>query len=66
MTVAKTATCGADANRIIARTSGITVTADDESGKVDWVQLTTRLTMEYSVNGTKYVDSQSLVENDYS
>jgi hypothetical protein len=66
VSVAKTATCSTDANRIIARTSGITVTADDESGKVDWVQLTTRLTMEYWVNGTKYVDSHSLVENDYS
>lgn len=66
VTVAKTATCGADANRIIARTSGITVTADDESGKVDWVQLTTNLTIEYWVNGTKYVENPHLVENDYS
>jgi hypothetical protein len=66
VTVAKTATCGPDKNQIIARTSGITVTADNESGKVDWVQLTTRLTMEYSVNGTKHVASHSLVEHDYS
>ena len=66
VTVARTATCGPDADRIIARTSGITITADNESGKVDWVQLTTRLDMEYWVNGTKHVDNFNVVENDYS
>ncbi|HEY9289787.1 MAG TPA: hypothetical protein VIP98_00770 [Microlunatus sp.] len=66
VTVAKAAACGPTARQIIARTSGITVTADNESGKVDWARLTTRLTMVYSINGTKYVQSHSLVENDYS
>ncbi len=66
VTVAKTATCAADKDQIIAQTSGIVVTADNETGKVEWVQLTTQLTMEYSYNGAKYVVNHSLVENDYS
>ncbi len=70
VTVAKTATCGADKDQIIAQTSGITLTADNETGKVEWVQLTTQLTtqltMEYSYNGAKYAVNHSLVENDYS
>ena len=66
VTVGRTRTCGPDVNQIIARTSGITITGSDESGKVTWVQLTTNLTMVYRVQGTKYVDSHSLVENDYS
>ncbi|WP_182376257.1 hypothetical protein [Nocardioides sp. WS12] len=66
LTVAKTATCSTSASQIVARTSGITLTADDETGVVDWVQLTTTLTTEYWVNGTKYVQNHSLVENDYS
>lgn len=64
--IAKTGTCGANANRITARTSNITLTADDESGKVNWVQLTTKLDIEYNSNGTKHVDNFNLVENDYS
>lgn len=66
VTVAKAATCAPNAEQIIARTSGITVTADDETGKVNWVRLTTTLNVEYWVNGTKYVQSHNLVENDYS
>lgn len=66
VTVARTATCGADVSRIIARTSGITVTADNETGKVDWVSLTTTLTAEYTINGTKYSDNHSVTEHDYS
>lgn len=66
VTIAKTGTCGADKARIIADTSGPTITADNETGKVDWVQLTTRLDIEYSVDGTKHVDNKILVENDFS
>jgi len=66
LTVAKTATCSTSASQIIARTSGITLTADDETGVVDWVQLTTTLNTEYWVSGVKYVQNHSLVENDYS
>ncbi len=66
VTVAKAATCSTSASQIIARTSGVTVTADDETGSVDWVRLTTTLTIEYWVGSVKYVDSHALVEYDYS
>lgn len=66
VTVTKTATCGAGAGQIIARTSGITVTADNETGHVEWAHLTTQLDMTYSIGGTKYVANHSLDEYDYS
>ncbi|NEA34979.1 hypothetical protein [Streptomyces sp. SID13031] len=67
VTVAKTATCSTSASQIIARTSGITVTGtSDDSAEVQWVELTTQLTMEYWVNGTKYVQNHSMTEKDYS
>jgi hypothetical protein len=67
VTVAKTATCAANADQIIARTSGITVTGtSDDSAEIQWVELTTRLNIEYWVHGTKYVQNHSLVEKDYS
>lgn len=66
VTVAKTGTCGADRNRIIADTAGITLTADNETGRIQSVQLTTRLDAVYYTNGTKRVANFSLVENDYS
>ncbi|MGN6244472.1 MAG: hypothetical protein ACTHQ3_12490 [Motilibacteraceae bacterium] len=59
-------TCGADADQLVVRTSGTTVTADNETGEIQWVQLTTRLSMEYWSNGIKYGERKSLVENDYS
>lgn len=48
------------------RTSGITVTASDESGQVEWVELRTRHTIEYWYNGTKYSVNHNVVERDYS
>jgi len=67
VTVAKTATCGPNANGITARTSGITVTGtSDNSAEIQWVELTTQLNIEYSANGTKHVANHSLVEKDYS
>jgi hypothetical protein len=67
VTVAKTATCSTSANQIIARTSGITITGtSDDSAEVQWVELTTRLNVEYWVNGTKYVQNHYLTEKDYS
>jgi hypothetical protein len=64
--VAKTKTCGAAAKQIIEQTSGITVTADNETGKVEWVMLTTQITGEYTYNGVKYAINHSVMEHDYS
>lgn len=43
--------CSAD-NNVIARTSGIIATAQNESGRVDWVELQTTITGSYVVSGT--------------
>lgn len=67
ITVAKTGTCAAGANQIIARTSGIVITGtSDDSAEVQWVELNTQLTIEYWNNGTKHVDNHNLTEKDYS
>jgi hypothetical protein len=66
VTVGRNATCAPNADRITARTSGIMVTADNESGEVEWVQLTTKIRAVYWVNGNKHSDVHSLVEHDYS
>jgi hypothetical protein len=66
VTVARNAVCGADDARLFARTSGITVTAENESGKVQWVHLTTTITPQYTYKGAKYGDSFSLSEYDNS
>lgn len=66
VSIAKTKVCGASARQIIAETSGIVVTASDESGKVEWVELTTQITGQYTVNGIKYGINHSLQEKDYS
>jgi hypothetical protein len=58
--------CGPDKSQLIARTSGIVATAQDESGKIEWVELHTNISGSYSVNGTKYGFSHTLSERDYS
>lgn len=58
--------CGPDRDQIIARTSGIVATAQDESGKIEWVELHTNISGSYSVNGTKYGFSHTLSERDVS
>ena len=57
--------CSAE-NDVIARTSGIIATAQDESGKVDWVELQTTISGSYSVNGTVVGFSHTFTEKDYS
>lgn len=64
--VARNAVCGAGDPRIFARTSGVTVTAQNESGKIVWVHLTTTITPQYNYKGAKYGDSFSLSEYDNS
>lgn len=54
------------ANDVIARTSGIIATAQDESGKVDWVELQTTISGSYVVNGTVVGFNHSFTEKDYS
>jgi hypothetical protein len=53
-------------NDVIARTSGITATAQNESGRVDWVELVTTISGSYSLNGTVVGFSHTLSEKDYS
>lgn len=65
VSVGKTATCAGNADQI-NRVSGITLTASDESGEIQWVELTTKLTMTYWVNGTKHTVSHSVTERDNS
>lgn len=53
-------------NNVIARTSGIIATAQDESGKVDWVELQTTISGHYVVSGTVVGFSHTFSEKDYS
>jgi hypothetical protein len=64
--VARNTICGKDAPRLFAQTSGITLTADNESGKVNWVELHTTITATYWSNGSKYSVNHSVVERDYN
>jgi hypothetical protein len=57
--------CSAD-NDVIARTSGITATAQNETGRVDWVELQTTITGTYVVSGTVVGFSHTFAEKDYS
>ena len=57
--------CSAD-NDVIARTSGIIATAQDESGRVDWVELQTTISGSYVVNGTVVGFNHTFTEKDYS
>lgn len=57
--------CSAE-NDVIARTSGIIATAQDESGKVDWVELQTTISGTYNLNGTTVGFSHTYSEKDYS
>jgi hypothetical protein len=66
VTASRNAVCGASAAQVVARTGNAIVTAQNESGKVTWVHLTTTLTAQYTVNGAKYGDSFTLSEYDYS
>jgi hypothetical protein len=66
VTIARNAVCGAADPRIFARSSGITITAENESGKVAWVHLTTNITAQYMYKGAKYGDTFPLSEYDYS
>jgi len=66
VTVGRNAVCDADARRIFARTSGITVTAQDESGRIPWVRLVTNITALYKVGGATFSDSFTLSEHDNS
>jgi len=58
--------CGADNSQIIARTSGIIATAQNESGKIEWVELVTNLSGSYTSSGTKIGFSHTITERDYS
>jgi hypothetical protein len=66
LTVAKGKNCGRNADSLTTRTSNVTVTADNESGEVQWVKLTTRIKAVYWINGTRHVDNYSVGERDYS
>lgn len=57
--------CSAD-NNVIARTSGITATAQDESGRVAWVELQTTIKGSYMVSGNVVGFSHTFSEKDYS
>lgn len=57
--------CSAE-NNVIARTSGIIATAQDESGKVDWVELQSTIKGTYNLNGTVVGFSHTFSEKDYS
>ncbi len=58
--------CGANASSVTARTSGIVATAQNESGKIEWVELITRLTGSYNLNGNPVGFSHTVSERDYS
>lgn len=58
--------CGKDARALAPSTSGIWVTADNESGKVQWVKLTTKIHAVYWLNGVKYSKDHYMHEYDYS
>jgi hypothetical protein len=64
--VAKNAECGPDVNRILARTSGITVTAENDSGRIPWVRLITNISAHYRFQGAKVSDNFTLSEYDNS
>lgn len=64
--VARQTTCSTTATRLHVQTSGITLTGTNESAEVEWVEMTTKVSMTYWINGTKYVRNHSLVERDYS
>lgn len=51
---------------VIARTSGIVATAQNESGRVDWVELQTTISGRYVVSGTVVGFSHTFTEKDYS
>jgi hypothetical protein len=66
VTVARNAVCDADIAVLRARVGDIRVTAENDSGEVVWVHLTSTITAQYKVGGTKYGDTYSLGEYDYS
>lgn len=66
VTVPGARVCGPDRSQLIAQTSGIVATAQNESGKIEWVELHTNISGTYSVSGTKYGFSHTLSERDYS
>jgi hypothetical protein len=66
VSVARNAVCGADVARLFARVSGFSITAQNESGKVEWVHLATTINPQYMYKGTKNGDTFGLSEYDYS
>jgi hypothetical protein len=66
VTYARNRNCAANADSLTTRTSNVVATADNDSGEVQWVKLTTRIRAVYWVNGTKHVDNFSVGERDYS
>ena len=58
--------CGAANRQLIARTSGIVATAQNESGKIEWVELVTKLSGSYTSSGTKIGFNHTVTERDYS
>lgn len=58
--------CDPDKSQLIARTSGITATADNETGHIEWVELHTTISGSYTVSGTKIGFSHTLIERDYA
>ncbi|MBT9257473.1 hypothetical protein KMZ32_16360 [Phycicoccus sp. MAQZ13P-2] len=57
--------CGAANRELVAQTSGITATADDEGGKIEWVELYTTISGSYTIKGTKYGVATTLGERDW-
>jgi hypothetical protein len=66
VTVPGARVCGAASHQLIARTSGIVATAQNESGRIDWVDLITTISGSYTSNGTRIGFSHTVSERDYS
>ena len=58
--------CRPNADRLLFRSSGIKVTAHDQSGKIPWVRLTTTIRAKYNFQGAAVTDNFTLTENDFS
>lgn len=66
VTVPGARVCGADKAQLIARTSGIVATAQNESGHIEWVELVTNLSGSYNSGGAKIGFSHTVTERDYA
>lgn len=66
VTMPGTKVCDADKDRVIAKTSGIVATAQDQTGKIEWVELNTTISGSFNRNGSKVGFSHTVTERDYS